>query len=66
MHACFHTQWLYANTDVSICPYIRPSGFELVKQNRFTKISELRKEKGLPQGKNFWIFKLFYEKCKEF
>ena len=41
-------------------------GFELVKQNRFAKISEHRKEKGLLQGENLWIFELFYEKCEEF
>ena len=42
------------------------TGVELVKQNRFAKISEGNKEKGTEQGKVFWINKSFYEKCEEF
>ena len=42
------------------------TGVELVKQNRFAKISEGNKEKGPEQAKVFWINKSFYEKCEEF
>ena len=51
---------LYKNSRILI-------GFELAKENRFAKIfNHCEGKKGCQKQQIYWIFKSFYEKCKDF